>query len=263
MPTRARALGPRHPGPDAPGRRGAAAPVPARRRRRRTLARVPGASRQGLHGVLPESSRPRRLARRGVDRAHLGPRVSLSRSARRARARARAPGGRLVRRLDRGGDRDDGVAPAGVARADRSGRHPRRRLDLSVPVRDGHSRDRHDDLPESDGGARPGAARSVGRDPGAPVSPGDRARARELESVSLQSAPAPPARSHHGADAPVLGRPRPAGAARPVRPGVGRARSSARACACSPIPATCRIWRSPRRWRTRSASSGRLREGAS
>src|SRR5262249_48916773 len=76
-------------------------------------------------------------------------------------------------------------------------------------------------LPESDGGPGAGAARSVDRHARAPVPAGDRARARRLESLSLQSAAPPPAGAYQRADASLLGRSRSAGAAGTVRRDVG------------------------------------------
>src|SRR5207302_196156 len=89
-------------------RRRPGAPLPARRGRRRALASVPGPPGAPVRGRVPESPGPRRLAGGRVDRAHLGPRLPLSRPPRPARARTRALGGRLLRRLDRGRDRGDG-----------------------------------------------------------------------------------------------------------------------------------------------------------
>src|SRR5262245_60390169 len=160
-----------------------------------------------------------------MDRAHLGPGVSLSRPARSARARARKPRRGVVRGLDRGGDGDDGVASSGLARADRSGRHPGRRLDLSVPVRDGHPGDRGGHLPQSDGGARPGTARSVDRHAGAPVPAGRGARPGGVESVSLRSAAAPAPRPHRIAHTALLGRPRSSRAGLALRRDVGEGHS--------------------------------------
>src|SRR5262249_42376081 len=51
------------------------------------MARVPGAAREELRGARAEPSGPRGLTGRRVDRAHLGPGVSLPRP-----ARCRAPG---------------------------------------------------------------------------------------------------------------------------------------------------------------------------
>src|SRR6185295_18264254 len=145
------------------------------------------------------------LAGGGVDRAHLRSRLPLSRPARHARSRARAPGRRLVRRLDRRRDGDDGVAPARLAGADRSRRHQGRGLDLPVPVRHGAAGPRGDGLPQPDGGAGAGAARHVDRHAGAALPAEHRAGTRGVEPVPVQ-----PAAAH----AAGPGRPRPAGAAR-------------------------------------------------
>ncbi len=225
------------------------------------MARVSGAARRTVSRAVSEPSGARRLAGGGVDRAHLRSRVPLPRPARCVAARARPPRGRVLRRVDRGRDRGDGVASPRVADADRSGRDQGRRVDLSVPLRHGHSRDRADGLPQSDGGAGARAAGSIRRDARAAVPAGDRHRARELEPLPLRpAAPATP-RAHHGADARVLGRARPAGAARAVRADVGEGGARARACTSSTHPGTCRTWRSRARWPTPSSRSVRRRRG--
>ena len=64
---------------------------------------------------------------------------------------------------------DHGLASARLADAHRSGGHQGRRLDLSVPVRDGHPGARGDGVPRPDGGAGARASRPVRRHPGAAV----------------------------------------------------------------------------------------------
>src|SRR5207302_497674 len=107
-----------------------------------------------------------------------------------------------------------GGAPPEVARADRSGRHQGRRLDLPLPVRDGPARARVDRVPRRDGGAgaRP-RRRGAGHAPGARPRAGG-ARPRGLEPVPLRPAPPPPASPRHDAHAALLGRARPGCVAR-------------------------------------------------
>ncbi len=125
-------------------------PVPARRRRRRALARVPGAPRRATsacasRAIPATAARPRAEWIEHISDLAFHYLDLLDGWG----SRASHLVGRLLRRLDRGGDRGDGVAPPGVARADRPGRHQGGRLDLSLPVRHGHPGDRGDGLPRT------------------------------------------------------------------------------------------------------------------
>ena len=210
---RATARRPRDADRDGHGRARRAAPLPPRGGRRRSLADLPRAPGRELPGPSAVSSGARRLAGRRVDRAHLRPRLPLSRSARRAGARPRPPRRRLVRRLDRRGGGHHGLASARVADPHRSGGNQGRRLDLPVPLRHGHPGAGGHGLPQSGGGAGPDAPRPERGHPARAGARADGHRPRLVEPVPLQSAPAPAARPHPSAHPALLGRARPPGPA--------------------------------------------------
>ena len=221
------------------------------------LAALPGATRRKLRRVFPEPSRPRRLAGGGVDRAHLDLAFHYL-------DLLDALG---LERVHLVGASFGGWIAAEIAIM---ASHRLASLVLIDPVGikvDGwiypflfgmeHARDRGDDLSQSDGGAGPGAAGSVGRHALALQYRQSAAhRARGLESLSLRSAAAPPARPHRGAHAPAAGAPT-TGSRRSRRAARRGAKEipGARLRVFERLRATCRTSRSRTRWRRRSASS--------
>ena len=223
----------------------------------RALAQLPGAAGRALRRAGADPSRPRRLAGRRVDRAHLRPGVPLPRPARHARPAARALVGASF-----GGWIAAEMATmashrlASLVLIDPVG-HQGRGLDLSVPVRHGAAgaRGRHD-LPQSDGGAGAGAAGHERRHARAMLYRQSTALARVAWNPYLYD---PLLRRRLArittptllAGAPTTGWRRSSARRRGAR------RSRAPHSACSTTPATCRTSRSRTRWRRRSSSSAR------
>ncbi len=192
---------------------GRAAPLPARSGRRRALAGLSRAAGRALsrcisrchpgHGGSPAAEWIEHISdlafhyldlldELGLDRVHL----------------VGASFGGLDRRRDGHHGR---VASARVAGPHRPGGHQGGRLDLPLSLRHGHPGAGGHGLSRSGGRDGPDAPRPECRHPGRAVPRANGHRARLLEPLSLQPAPAPATRPHPGAHPALLGRARPSG----------------------------------------------------